>query len=407
MSPLLDAGPIFQAAAIYAMSEGRKLVVRQVLSILTPVYLPYAGHLDFDFVGASFKAATGWVTGNQMIRVEGLAPDGDGVFNWIGGHYDGSAMESGSLNSNNLIDVSVGNSCDVVRIDLEGTYTGRNFFVAGGDTHVMVNCSRLDLNIGRAQGAFDLAVYHTSSSNKTSARHEDVKIRGTFVGCRRAVSSKRNSALVDIDITVVDCFAGCHLQPAEFSDLTTPQFSARGGMVKVRATRTQHAILDNNATGIVYDVVQTDVGYYFPAADAGGADQASASGRCEFRGATKNTGRIVTAGINPAIPSPTATSFCGIWIGDAGATSSADNTFDIVSYGVGRLMQESGTAPARNRIKYQGDISNSIVTGVGSRSDPMFAAIPTVTGSRGGNAALESLLTGLASAGFIVNNSTS
>ena len=406
-----DAGPLIQVAMSWAMDNRRRLVDRGSYHILTPVLCAYSGFLDFDLIGAKFTAMTGWVTGTQMIRIAGTDPNNEGTFKWVGGKFNGEAMAPGSLNNNNMVDVSVANSATEVNISLEETYTGQNWLVGRADTHMLVNCSRANIHIGRARGAFDLAVYHTSSSNPNARRHEVVKITGTYEGCRRAVSTKRGTGVVDIDINVIDCWSGCQLKPADMTDGSTAPLAAHGGQVRVRATRTQHPVFDGRVKGIVYDVVATDMGCYFPADQAGGTEFMSQSARCEWRGATEVQGRIVVTGVNPAIVPTELGNFSAVWLGDdvtggEPPISSKNNTFEVYAHGLGRLLHETGVDPDFNRIKFQSDIYNSIRVGANSRSEYMFSPRPSVIGSRDGNAALTSLLERLSAIGIITDITT-
>lgn len=368
-----------QNSAQYAMDNRRKFVAREEYLITDQISLTYAGWLDFDLLGAKFTCAPGWQEGKRGISVVG-APDGmeDGTFEWFGGKFDGQSMPRGSLNSCNLLDISVARSAATVHVYVEELYTGKNWEVSGGDTHIHINASRVDLTIGKSQGSQDLGVYHTSSSGSTSRRNEVFRLRGTFIGCRRAASSKRGTANVDVDIDVIDCHYGWHEQPAEFTDNTVPA-SAVNGTVTVRALRCEYPVDDAKSQGIRYNVTARDMGVYIPVEDMPGAvPYISKQGRAlRLRGCSHQTGSVTVVGVNPLVlanSSPILGNFNAVDIGaytdfNGAVTQSLHNTIDAHATGIGRLLHERD-ASNFNIISITGEVTNSVV--VGSRSEALI-----------------------------------
>lgn len=368
-----------QTAMQYAMDTRRKFVARGEYLITDQITLNYGGWLDFDLLGAKFTCAPGWQTEKRLISVAG-APAGveNGTFEWFGGKFDGQSMPRGSLNSCNLIDISVARSASVVRMFVEETYTGKNWEVSGGDSHFHINASRVDLTVGKSQGAMDLGVYHTSSSSPASRRHEQFRLRGTFIGNRRAASTKRGTANVDVDIDVIDCQYGWHAQPAEFTNNTVPA-SALNGTVTVRALRCEFPVDDAKSQGIRYNVTARDMGVYIPVEDMPGAvPYISEQGRAlRLRGCSHQTGSVTVVGVNPLVlanSSPIFTDFNAVDIGaytdfNGAVTQSLHNTIDAHATGIGRLFLERD-ASNYNIISITGEVTNSIL--VGSRSEALI-----------------------------------
>lgn len=361
-----------KAAMQFAIDAKRKFIGRGVWTVNAEVDLVYTGFVDFDLNGFSMATESGWPNGVRMWSIVG-APAGmsDGVFNIDGGALNGETMPAGSLTSNDLLSVSTARAAACVKIRLGMTYTGANWLVAGGDSHLFVNCSRADLAIDHCVGAFDLGIYHTSSSNPSTRRHEGVRIRGTFVGCRRSASTKRATRNVDVDIDVIDCQHGWIAAPAEYTDGTIPD-GAFNGTVTVRALRTEFPVLDDRSVGITYNVTAQDMGLYFTAAEAGGTAYVSAEGRAlRLRGARNNTGSVSVRGINPLVVANSTVNMdnwnaIDLGVSPSGPQSTYNRFFAHVE-GIGRVLHERD-ASDHNIILTSGDIFNSIIVGANSES---------------------------------------
>lgn len=290
--------PLVASAMNWAVSNSRELFARGIYYLGGQGDVSFIGDLMFNFKGAIFIAASGFPgSGTKMFQVTGATGD-DLIFDWIGGTYDGQNIPNeGELSTNDMLVASVGDSAKVVRYRLEKTYTGEDWRTAGCDTHLFVNATRVEIHIDHAQGAVDLAVYTTSSSNVNADRHNSHRVTGNFVKCNRAVGIKRDVRNIFVDISTVDCVEGTATQPAEVGGVLAPA-SAQSGYIRVVALRTQWPVNENRTKSIIYDVTAKDLGVYLPA-NGVIPEYASTGGSARFKGCKGITGRFAMNGVNP------------------------------------------------------------------------------------------------------------
>lgn len=369
-----DDALVLSVAMQYCITHSVPLKARGKYGIGSQITLTYLGDLLWDFRQAKFVALPGFPGGGtRMISLTGGAGI-DQTFEWVGGHYDGrNQPNEGSLSKNDILNISVGDSARVVKLHPEYMDSGVDWRTSGGDSHIIINAHSIDLYVAYATGAQDLSVYSTSSSKDRPRRKSRQYIRGNFSKCRRAVSAKRGTSTLSVDILVEDCLLGWTSAPAEV-DRKTAAIGTDSAIVKVTSKRCEFPISDSRGNGVQYHLTATEMGTYLPESAPGKGDEfVSSKSAVRFSGSKHCQAFLNVHGVNPRVsdaPGFNISEFNALQVkafkGDD-TQQSEGNQFTLNCSSIGSVFVEQDSSD-RNVVLYQGHDIISAPTVMGASS---------------------------------------
>lgn len=165
-------------------------------------------------------------------------------------------------------------------------------------------------------------------------------------------------------------------------------------------------IIGNNTS---QDFFSANAGVFIGNGVIVGADNTVGIGaNCDTDSFSVSIGALASASLSSIAVGYNALSTSGVSVGflaESGNSSIAIGNGAIAGLNSILIADDQDISGVSNRIVI-GDGSHTALTIGGKDFSLMLNATPTITGSRGGNAALASLLTGLAGLGLIVDNTT-